>query len=131
MTQPDENPIQAFNSAFSRGDMGALDQFFTENIVWHLTGTGPLAGSYQGVAQVMGLIGKMSELSGGTLQHELHDVLASNDHIVVLATVSAQRAGKQQLQDNVVHVIHGSGHGTATEIWTTHSDPAAQADFWS
>jgi ketosteroid isomerase-like protein len=131
MTQPNENPIQAANSAFSRGDLEAMDQFFTENIVWHLAGTGPLAGNYQGVAQVVGLIGKMAELSGGTLQHEVHDVLASDDHTVVLATVRAQRAGKQQLQDNIVHVIHGSGDGRATEIWTTHADPAAQAEFWS
>jgi len=130
MTQPNEDPIQAANSAFGRGDLGAMDQFFTANIAWHLAGTGPLAGEYHGVAQVMGLLGKMSELSGGTIRHELHDVLASNDHTVVLATVSAHRAGKQ-LQDNVVHVIHGSGDGQATEIWTTHSDPAAEAEFWS
>jgi len=69
---------------------------------------GPLAGDYQGVAQVMAMFGKLRELSGGTIQHGLHDVLASNDHVVVLATLRAQRAGKQ-LQDNVVHVMHGDG----------------------
>jgi len=130
MTQPNQDPIQAANSAFSRGDLGSLDQFFTENIIWHLTGTGPLAGDYQGVAQVAALLGKMAEMSGGTLQHDVHDVLHNDDHTVVLATVRGQRAGKQ-LQDNIVHVIHGNGAGKATEIWTTHNDPAAQEAFWS
>lgn len=130
MTQPTEEPIQAFNAAFGRGDLGAMQQFFTPDLVWHVAGTGPLAGDYYGVAQVMGLVGKLSELSGGTVQHELHDVLHNDDHTVVLAMYSAQRAGKQ-VQENVVHVIHGDGNGKATEIWTHTSDPGAAAEFWS
>jgi uncharacterized protein len=129
MTLPNEE-VQAASAAFGRGDIAALqDQFFAENIVWHLAGTGPLAGDYQGVAQVMGMLSKISELSGGTIQHELHDVLVSNDHTVVLATIRAQRAGKQ-LQDNIVHVIHGE-NGKATEVWSHSSNPAAAAAFWS
>ena len=129
MTQPNLE-VQAASAAFGRGDLAALrDQFLAENIVWHLAGTGPLAGDYQGVAQVMGMLGRISELSGGTIQHELHDVLVSNDHTVVLATIRAQRAGKQ-LQDNIVHVIHGE-NGKATEVWSHSSDPAAAAAFWS
>ena len=129
MTQPNLE-VQAASAAFGRGDLAALqDQFLAENIVWHLAGTGPLAGDYQGVAQVMGMLGRISELSGGTIQHELHDVLVSTDHTVVLATIRAQRAGKQ-LHDNIVHVIHGE-NGKATEVWSHSSDPAAAAAFWS
>jgi ketosteroid isomerase-like protein len=130
MTQPTEEPIQAFNAAFGRSDLGAMQQFFARDLVWHVTGTGPLAGDYQGVAQVMGLVGKLAELTGGSIQHELHDVLHNSDHTVVLATYRAERAGKQ-IQENVVHVIHGDGNGHATEIWTHGSDPAAAAEFWS
>ncbi len=130
MTQPNEDLVRAASAAFGRGDLGALqDQFFAENIVWHVAGTGPLAGTYEGVTQVLGLLGKISELSGGTVQPELHDVLVSNDHTVALATIRAQRAGKQ-LQLNLVHVIHGE-NGKATEVWTSSSDPAAAAAFWS
>jgi uncharacterized protein len=56
--------------------MSALqDQFFADDIVWHVAGTGPLAGDHAGMAQVMGLLGKISELSGGTVRPQLHDVL--------------------------------------------------------
>jgi len=130
MTQPNEDLVRAASAAFGRGDLPTLqDQFFAENIVWHVAGTGPLAGTYQGVAQVMGLLRKISELSGGTAQLEQHDVLVSTDHTVALATIRAQRAGKQ-LQLNLVHVIHGE-NGKATEVWTSSSDPAAAAAFWS
>jgi len=130
MTQPNEDLVRAASAAFARGDLSALqNQFFDENIIWHVAGTGPLAGDYEGMARVMGVLGKISELSGGTVQPELHDVLVSNDHTVALATIRAERSGKQ-LQLNLVHVIH-SENGKATEVWTSSSDPAATAGFWS
>ena len=130
MTQPNEDRVRAASAAFGRGDMGTLrDQFFAENIIWHVAGTGPLAGNYRGVAQVMELLSRISGLSGGTVRPELHDVLVSSDHTVVLAALRAERAGKQ-LQLDLIHVIHAE-NGKATEVWTHSSDPAAAAEFWS
>jgi uncharacterized protein len=130
MTQPNQDLVRAASAAFGSGDLGAVqDQFFTEDIVWHVAGTGPLAGDYEGMAQVMGLLGRISALSGGTVQPEVHDVLVSSDHTVALTTIRAARAGKQ-LQLNLVHVIHAE-NGKATEIWTHSSDPAGAAEFWS
>ena len=130
MTQPNVDMVRAASAAIGRGDLSTLqNQFMADDIVWHIAGTGPLAGDYQGVAQVMGVLGKIRELSGGTVQPELHDVLASTDHTVALTTIRAQRAGKQ-LQLNVVHIIH-SANGKATEVWTSSADPAAAAEFWS
>ena len=130
MTQPDQDVVRAASAAFGRGDMGALqEQFFAPGIIWHIAGTGPLAGDYEGAAQVMGLLGKISALCSGPVRPELHDVLASADHTVALTTIRAERAGRQ-LQLNLVHVIHAE-NGKATEVWTQSSDPAAAAEFWS
>ncbi len=130
MTQSRGDLVRAASAAFGRGDLGALrDQFLAENIIWHIAGTGPLAGDYEGVGEVMALLGKVVALSGGTIQPELHDVLVSDEHTVALATIRAERAGKQ-LQLNLVHVIHDE-NGKATEVWTQSSDPAAAARFWS
>ena len=130
MTQPNEDLVRAASAAFGSGDLDALqDQFFAEDIVWHVAGTGPLAGDYEGVAQVMGLLGKVSALSGGTFQPELQNVQVSADQTVALTTIRAERAGKQ-LQLNLTHVIHAE-NGKATEVWTQSSDPAAAAEFWS
>lgn len=128
VTQPDEDLVRTAIAAFGRGDLGALqDQFFAADIVWHIAGTGPLAGDYHGAAQVMELLAKISELSGGTVRTELRDV--SDDRTVVFTAIRAERAGKQ-LQLNLVHVIHAE-NGKATEVWTQSSDPAAAAEFWS
>ncbi len=130
MTQPNEDLVRAASAAFGRGDLSALqDQFFAADIVWHVAGTGPLAGDYEGVAQVMGLLGKVSALSGGTFQPELQNVQVSADQTVALTTIRAERAGKQ-LQLNLTHVIHAE-NGKATEVWTQSSDAAAAAEFWS
>src|ERR1700758_2765850 len=130
MTQPDEDLAWAASSAYGRGDFSALqNQFFAEDIIWHVAGPGPMAGQYEGIAQVMSVLGKLSQLSGGTVETELHDVLVSNDHTVALATIRAERSGKK-LQLNLGHVIH-SVNGKATEVWTYTSDPTAAAEFWA
>jgi uncharacterized protein len=130
MTQPNQDLVQAASAAFGRGDLSTLqDQFFAPDIIWHIAGTGPLAGDYEGAQQVMGVLSKISQLAAGTVQPALHDVLVSSDHTVALTTITAERAGKQ-LQLNLVHVIHVE-NGKATEVWTQSSDPTAAAEFWS
>jgi len=130
VTQPNEDLVRQASEAFGRGDLSALqDQFFADDIVWHVAGTGPLAGDYEGATEVIAQLTKISELSGGSVLPQVHDVLVSNDHTVVLVTISAERAGKQ-LQLNLVHVIHAE-NGKAAEVWTHSADPAAAAQFWS
>ena len=130
MTQPNEDLVRQASEAFGRGDLSALHhQFFADDIVWHVAGTGPLAGDYEGATEVVAQLTKISELSGGSVLPQVHDVLVSNDHTVVLVTISAERAGRQ-LQLNLVHVIHAE-NGKAAEVWTHSADPAAAAQFWS
>ena len=130
MNQPNEDLVRAASAAFGRGDLSTLrSQYFAENVVWHVAGTGPLAGDYAGAEQVIGHLGHISGMSNGTVRPELHDVLVSTDHTVVLATIHAERAGKQ-FALNVVHVMH-TENGKATEIWTHSTDPAGAAHFWS
>jgi uncharacterized protein len=130
VTQPNEDLVRQASEAFGRGDLRALqDQFLADDIVWHVAGTGPLAGDYEGAAEVIGQLTRIAELSGGTVLPQVHDVLVSNDHTVVLVTISAERAGKQ-LQLNLVHVIHAE-NGKAGEVWTHSADPRAAAQFWS
>ena len=128
MIQPEEDLVRAASAAFGRGDLDVLqDLFLAADIVWHIAGTGPLAGDYHGAAQVMELLAKISELSGGTVTTELRDV--SDDRTVVFTAIRAEREGRE-LQLNLVHVIRAE-NGKAAEVWTQSSDPAAAAEFWS
>src|ERR1700751_3591936 len=82
-------------AAFSSGDMDTLNRLFAENIVWHEGGRGPLAGDYKGRDQVFGMLGKLMELTGGTVSVEVHDVLANDEHAAVLVNLSVTRNGKR------------------------------------
>ena len=129
MTQSGEDRVRQANAAFGNGDLGALSQFLAEDVEWHVPGRGPLAGDYQGIAEVIALFSKISELSGGTARFTMDDVLANGNHMISLATITAERAGKQY-QDKLVHVMRVHD-GTATEVWTYAADPFAAEEFWS
>ena len=102
---------------------------FDENIVWHVPGRSPLAGDYKGHAEVTAFFGKIFELSGGSFKLELHDVLANDEHAVVLSRQTGERAGKR-LDQNSVDVWHIK-NGKATEFWGLTVDPYLEDEFWS
>ncbi len=51
---------------------------------------------------------------------KLHDVTASDDHVVVLMEVSQEIDGKRQT-GRLVHVLHFDDAGKAKEVWAIYS----------
>lgn len=130
MTHPDEDLVRAGIAAFARGDVEALtSEFFAPDIVWHFPGRSVLSGDHEGAAQVARMFGLLAELSGGAHRLELHDVIASDDHVVALHTTRAERAGRQ-LQVNAIQVFHVRD-GKIAEAWTAHTDLYGFDDFWA
>jgi uncharacterized protein len=130
MAHPNEDLVREGFAAFSRGDIDALrDRYFAGHVRWHVPGRSPLAGDYDGLAQVLELFGRLFELSGGTLRIELHDVLANDEHAVALFTVRAEREGRR-LEDNQVNTFH-LRDGKVTEVWAQGTDVYASDEFWS
>lgn len=115
--------------AFSRGDMATLQELFAPDIKWHANGRNRMAGTFEGIADVLGNFGQLAAESGGTFRVEVHDLLASEDHVVVLARSSADRAGKH-FEGNYCHVFHLSG-GKVTESWVVNEDPYVLDEFWA
>ena len=68
------------------------------------------------------------ETSGGTFKAEIHDLLASDDHVVVIVKESATRNGNSAEVDEV-HVWHLDG-GKATEFWGIPKDQHYADEFW-
>ena len=116
--------------AFSRGDMDALrNELFTPDIVWHQGGRNQTSGDYRGTDAVLGLFGKLFQLTDGTFQVEVHDVLASEEHAVVLARVRARRAGKTIEHGQYSHVCHFQD-GKLSEAWIVDVDPYELDEFF-
>jgi uncharacterized protein len=90
-------------SAYAAGDFAAVAECCAENATFQVPGKSPLAGKYDRAGWVTGLLLKQRERSGGTLKTEVHDVLASDRHGLVLTTETLVREGKK-VEYRSVHV---------------------------
>jgi ketosteroid isomerase-like protein len=130
MAHPNENLVRDGFAAFQRGDLDALQQqYFADDIRWHVPGRSPLAGDYEGISQVLQLFVRLFELSGGTFRIELHDVVANDEHAVALYTGRGEREGKQ-LSDHATLTYH-IVDGKVSEAWGQQTDLYAADEFWS
>jgi len=119
----DADLVRRGYEAFSRGDMDTLRrETFAPDIKWHQNGRNQTAGDYDGVEAVLGLFQKFFQLTDGTFKVVVHDVLASDQHVVVLGTTSARRGGKSLGNGNYCQVFH-MRDGRIGECWVTPVDP--------
>jgi ketosteroid isomerase-like protein len=114
--------------AFAAGDLAAVSDLFSDDIVWHSGGANVLTGDYKGKEAVLGFFGLLMQESGGSFRNEIHDMLANDEHGVALVTMSATRDGKS-FEGNVVHIFHMSD-GKMTEFWAIPEDPSRYDEFW-
>jgi uncharacterized protein len=110
-------------AAFAKGDFGALNDLFAEDLLWHAAGRSQLAGDYRGREAVYGLFGKLMEVTEGSFHLDLHAVLADDQHGVALVTLGASRGGRS-IAVNEVHVFH-LRDGKVVEFWDAHTDQYA------
>lgn len=107
-------------AAFDGGDVDTVLELFADDIVWHVGGKSKYAGTYSGKQAVLEFFGRL--MSDGLVQkHDIHDILASDDHVVTLSTVTATYGGRT-LESQVVDVAHENGDGRLTEFWRIASD---------
>jgi uncharacterized protein len=129
MAHPNEEFARTAGEALSKGDMQTFLEQQADDVVVHFPGRGPLAGDYRGKDGVAQLFQKQMEMLDGPPQIETHDILANDDHVVVLNKVSGTRGG-QTLEQNQVVVIHPKG-GKAGEVWLHFSDQQAMDELAS
>jgi uncharacterized protein len=115
--------------AFAKGDLATLTELLADDVVWHVQTAGPLDGDYHGRDQVFGFFGRLAEETGGTFRLDVNDILANDEHTVVLATLSATRGGKS-VEVPVANVTRNRGD-QITEFWSAVYDPKAAIDFWA
>jgi uncharacterized protein len=128
MTHPNEELIRRGYEAFSAGDVNTVLALFADDITWHASGSNQLAGDYHGPQEVMGMFGRLMEMTGGSFRVDVHDILANDTHGVVLVTTRAERDG-QMLASRRVDIWHVAD-GKATEFWAFAEDQAKLDQFY-
>jgi uncharacterized protein len=129
MAHPNEEVARSATEALAKGDMETFLGLHADDTVVHFPGRGPIAGDHRGKDGVAKMFQKQMEILDAPPEIENHDILANDDHAVVLNTVRATRGGKTLEQQQVV-VIHIEG-GKIAEVWVHFSDQQGMDEFAS
>jgi ketosteroid isomerase-like protein len=97
--------------ALQRGDTQWLADHMADDVVWHVGGNSRMAGEYRGKETVL----QMTP-TGGSNRIDVHDVLANDDHAVVLGTAHLEASDGDTVDYKFVNVFH-LRDGKVTEAW--------------
>src|SRR6478752_5751246 len=89
-----ESIVRRLLDALEARDAAAIGGLLADDVVYHFPGRGPVAGTYRGRDEVVGLFRAFAGLFDDALAMTIHDVVASEAHVVDLATYEGRRDGQ-------------------------------------
>ena len=120
--QEDADLVRKGYDAFIAGDMVFLNEHLHENVVWHAPGTNLLSGDHKGREAVLAFFARSVQIA--LPEFQIHDIVASDDHVVGLLTITWRRNDNNEtFVDHVSQVFHLDG-GQVLEVWTMSEDLA-------
>jgi uncharacterized protein len=122
-----ERIVRRLLEALEAGDVAAIEALLADDVVYYFPGRSPVAGTYQGREPVIGLFRAFASLFDGPIEMSTHDVVASEAHVVDLASYAGLRGG-ERFTWNTVRLYHVDGDRIA-EIWLMIGDQYA-FDAW-
>ena len=129
---PTEHPnaalIRESFSAMDRGDTQWLEEHLADDVLWHVGGNSRAAGEYRGKDTVVQLFAATTS-GGGSSQIDVHDVLANDDHTVVLGTAHLEAPDGDRVDYRYVNVFH-IRDGRVTEVWGMSENDAETDPFF-
>ena len=128
MHQGNEDLLRRAYDAQRRRDLTGYLELLTDDFVLHIPGASRIAGDYRGKAEVRRHFEEVARLSGGSFRTDVHDVLASDEHVVGLIAASAERDGAR-IDLPRVHVWHVRD-GRLSELWLHPADQLAFDAYW-
>lgn len=120
--------IERLYAAFAAGDMDTVRRCFAPDVVWHEGGVHQLRGDYLGFEGVLAINGRAAELAGTEMALDVHDILESDEHAVILQRVTATKAEVDHILDEVL-VVHVSDE-RISEVWVSYADPLAAQELF-
>ena len=113
-------------AAFARGDLDAIRQDMAADCRWHLTGgDNPFTGTYTGWGEIVGMLGRLLELTGGTWRSELDEVVADADGRRAAAFVTATSTVKGSTLVARQVVAYFARDGQITDVYFQNDDADA------
>ena len=122
-----ERIVRELLDALEARDVPAIEALLADEIVYYFPGRSPVAGTYRGREAVVGLFRAFASLFNGPIEMSTHDVVASEAHVVDLATYRGSRGG-ERFTWNTVRLYHVDRDRIA-EIWLMIGDQY-EFDAW-
>ena len=116
-------------NAFRERDWDTVYQYWTDDLVIHYDGASPVAGDYRGREEIMTMMNKIDDLTDGTFEVEIHDILGSDDHGVILYHEHAVRNGRRY-DWNQIGIYHFRD-GKFSEVWLHPTNQKELDEFMS
>lgn len=132
MEHPNAAIVRRFLGSLFAGDMETVDAMTADDIVWRSVGRTAFSGEYRGKGHVFDHFATIGQMLDSTeIEHsvDVHDVLATDEHTVVLWTRHARR-GSESLDVDGVGVFHVRDE-KISEWWVVHADQDAFDEFFS
>jgi uncharacterized protein len=114
--------------AFEKGDMSWMDQHMADDLTWHVGGNSKWAGSYEGKANVLEMFGRQAQAMRQQPKVDIHDVLATDDHVVTIGTAVATGPDGSTVEWKYAQIFHIKD-GKVTEAWGMAENDAAVDPF--
>ena len=126
---PNASILRRTYEAFARHDVAALGDLFADDVVWQVPGRSALSGVFRGQDEVFAYFRRLREMSGDTFKAESRDFTASDEHVVSLEHLTAERDGKTL--DLELALVVRVRNGQIAEARDFFSDPNAWDEFWA
>jgi ketosteroid isomerase-like protein len=125
---PNEKLLRDSDEAASRGDIEGFLAPFADNVVVHIGGRSRLAGEVRGKAELQQRYTEFFESLGENPEFETHDILANDEHGVLLQFYRGTKEGKT-LEARSVGIVHFRD-GKISEAWFFDDDPYTADPFY-
>ncbi len=122
--------IKSLLSEFAGDNLDGVRALLTPDVKLHFPGDNSLSGEYKGVDASLRLLDRITQWTGGTTRVRLHDVLANEQHGILLYTVTAEH-GDRSIRYRYIDLYHFR-EGKISEVWGYPADGARAFDeFYS
>jgi ketosteroid isomerase-like protein len=121
--------VKRLLTAFVRGDVQAIRRKLTSDVIFHFPGNNQFSGDYKGIDEALSLLARVYQWTGGSGRIHMHDVLANEQHGVLMYTVSARHKDRE-ITYRYINLYHFQ-NGQICEVWGVPQDAPGFDAFYS
>ena len=120
--------MRRYADAWLAGDTRTMGSIMSDEVVLHLFGRSPLAGTHRGKAAVFEVIGKVQALTNRKTL-DIHDVLLGDEHAAIM--VKERFENDERALDLARVFLYHLRDDQITDIYVYDEDQAAVDSYWA